>query len=221
MSPRTLMVFAKAPTPGQVKTRLAAALGAEEAAKVYRRLGKQVVGQLLGGSYRMVIYYDPPDSERAIRRWLGPDHEYLPQPEGDLGRRLVHAFRSGFQFSEHVCVVGSDVPELGRTHVERAFSRLSAPNGPDGVIGPALDGGYYLLALRREAPALFDAIRWSTEIVYRETMERARSLDMKIEPLVPLADVDHPEDLPASLRTGLLPTDAGGVSRKPSGRPDQ
>ncbi len=192
------MVFAKEPVPGRVKTRIAKELGEVEAADIYRRLGRRVVQQLRGGDYRTVICYDPPASEPEIRKWLGEkEHEYLPQQSGDLGERLTHAVEWGFGEGDLVCVVGTDIPGLDRHRVERAFSLLSDPEGVDAVFGPAVDGGYYLLALRRPTPDLFKGIPWSTDRVLEESMKQANGLGLKVESLSVLADVDRVEDLPS------------------------
>ena len=194
---RVLMVFVKEPTPGRVKTRIAKELGETEAAEIYRRLGRRIMRQLRGGDYRTVIYYDPPASEPEIRKWLGDrEHEYLPQQSGDLGERLTHAVEWGFGEGDLVCVVGTDIPGLDRHRVESAFSLISNPEGVDAVFGPAVDGGYYLLALRRPAPDLFKGIPWSTDRVLEESMKRANRLGLKVESLSVLADVDRVEDLP-------------------------
>lgn len=210
---RVLVVFVKAPVPGRVKTRLAEGLGDEAAAEVYRQLGKRVVRQLGGGEYRLVIYYDPPDSEPSIRRWLGESAplRYLPQPGGDLGRRLRHAFDWGFERADLVCVVGTDIPELDRSVVETAFSLLDDLGEHGVVVGPALDGGYYLLALSRPAPELFRAMPWSTDRVLEETMRRAHTLGLWVRSLTPLADVDRAEDLAPELRERWLGADSAGA----------
>ena len=197
-------MFAKAPVPGRVKTRLAEELGAIRAAEVYRQIGRRVVTQLSGGAYRMVIYFDPPGSEPEINAWLGDlEHERLQQPAGDLGSRLTQGFRWGFAEGRSVCVVGTDIPGLDRQPVEDAFAILSSPGGPDLVVGPALDGGYYLLGLRRPAPELFRDIPWSTGDVLEATMARAKRLGLTVHSLSALADVDRPEDLPKEFRSPL------------------
>ena len=216
---RILMVFAKAPTPGQVKTRIAKELGATAAADIYRRLGRRMVRQLRGGDYRMVIYYDPPASEPEIRTWLGDgEHEYLPQRSGDLGERLTHAVEWGFGEGDLVCVVGTDIPGLDRQKVESAFSLLSDPEGADAVFGPAMDGGYYLLALRRPAPDLFRGIPWSTDRVLEESMKRANGLGLKVESLLALTDVDRVEDLPDEFRHYRWREEDSGRPRRTGGR---
>lgn len=212
---RILLIFAKAPVPGRVKTRLAEELGEHGAAEYYRVLGGGVLDRLRGGDYRAVIYHDPPDAASAMHAWLGAEDgiEFLPQPGGGLGERLDGAFAWGFGRGELVCVVGTDIPELGRAEVEGAFARLEDPEGPDAVFGPALDGGYYLLALRRPAPSLFGLRAWSTGSVLEESLSRAEELGLRVDLLRPLADIDRPEDLPEELRPPSGPATAGGSDR--------
>lgn len=201
------MIFAKAPVPGRVKTRLAAEFGAAAAADIYRRLGARVVDRLRGGAYRTVIYFDPPEAEPAVRAWLGEDDdlEYLPQPAGGLGERLIEAFAWGFDEGRAVCVVGTDIPQLEAGEVETAFSRLEDPDGADAIFGPALDGGYYLLGLRRLWPDLFRLDEWSTDRVLEESLSRAGELGLRVGLLAPLRDVDRPEDVPGELRPSTHP----------------
>jgi rSAM/selenodomain-associated transferase 2/rSAM/selenodomain-associated transferase 1 len=209
----TLLVFAKAPEPGRVKTRLAGELGVKGAADLYRRMGRLVVDRARTGPWRTVICYDPPGREGVVRDWLGVGApvEYRPQTGGDLGARMADAFAAGFggaRPSAHgasspggapVVIIGTDAPDLDRGIVEEAFRSLERPEGPDLVLGPATDGGYYLLGLRSPAPDLFRAIPWSTDMVLERTLERARDLGLRHTLLKPLSDVDRPEDVPAAL----------------------
>ncbi len=197
-------VFVKAPVPGRVKTRLAASLGNVEAARLYRSLAHRIVKRVGAGGYRTVVYFDPPSAEADVRAWLGAERDYRPQPEGDLGERLRQAFARGFEEADCVSVVGTDVPDLNAEAVELAFELVSGSGGPDAVFGPALDGGYYLLALRRQAPGLFEGIPWSTEAVLDESIRRAGALGLTVGLLDPLADIDRAEDLPDELSVQLL-----------------
>lgn len=193
---RTLLVFAKAPVPGRVKTRLARGIGEERAAEVYRRIGSRVVRAVRGGPYRTVVCYDPPGARAEVLGWLGPDGvELRPQARGDLGSRMAAAVRRAFEESERVCVIGTDAPELDRGRVEEAFGRLDA--GAEVCFGPAADGGYYLVALRAPRPELFREIPWSTDRVLEVSLSRARALGLRVATLDPLADVDTPADLRA------------------------
>lgn len=192
-----VLVFARAPVEGKVKTRLAAGIGATAALNVYRGLGRRVVDQLRGGRYRLVICHDPPAGGQRIAAWLGPEGlDLWPQAEGDLGERmhaaLVQACHSG---APAACVVGTDAPGVDRSLVEEAFSALAA--GADVVFGPALDGGYYLVALRNPSPELFQGIPWSTDQVLALSLARCRDAGLQATLLRPLRDVDTEADLVA------------------------
>jgi rSAM/selenodomain-associated transferase 2/rSAM/selenodomain-associated transferase 1 len=193
-----LLVFAKAPREGRVKTRLAAEVGDREATRIYRTLGRRVVEAVRGGAWRTRICFTPADAREELEAWLGGHRlEFRPQASGDLGRRMAFAFEDTFaEGAERVCVVGTDVDGLEQELVARAFAALEQH---DLVLGPALDGGYWLLGLDGPQPALFQGIRWSTPEVLEETLERARGLGLRVHLLPALRDVDHREDVPPGL----------------------
>ena len=217
-----VFLFVKAPVPGRVKTRLVSALGEIGAARLYRSLARRIVERVGIGDYRTVVYFDPPGAKREIRKWLGADREYRPQPGGDLGDRLRRAFAIGFREADCVAVVGTDVPDLDARVVARAFDLVAGPGSPEVVFGPALDGGYYLLALDRPAPGLFDGIAWSTGSVLRESIRRAKDLGLTVSLLDPLADIDRAEDLTEALSAELLldPSDPSQDRNDPSEQDD-
>ncbi len=197
---RILLVFARAPRRGEVKTRLAAELGEAEALRIYRAMGGGIVDALRRGPWRTVIYYTPAEAEGELRDWLGPEGlSWLPQCSGGLGERLAHGFQEGFRAGDRICAVGTDAPGLTPHLVAEAFERIEDPNGPEVVLGPAHDGGYYLVALRAPAPELFEGIPWSTDRTLAVTLERALALGLGTELLSPLADVDRPDDVPREL----------------------
>jgi uncharacterized protein len=188
-----LLVFAKDPVPGRVKTRLAAEVGPDEAARIYRSLGRSVVDQIRGGPYRTVVCFDPPDARTAVEEWLGTHGvEFHPQSPGNLGDRLEAAFGWALEESDRVLVIGTDAPGVDAKEMEAALRTLEEA---DLVLGPALDGGYYLLGLRNPAPELFRGIPWSTAKVLEATRARARELGLEEVLLPPLRDVDTREDL--------------------------
>ncbi|TVR64469.1 MAG: DUF2064 domain-containing protein [Gemmatimonadales bacterium] len=192
-----VLVFAKAPRPGQVKTRLAADMGDEAAASLYRTMGRQVADGLRGGPYRTRICFAPPDARDEMVDWLG-DHglEFQPQADGDLGRRMEVAAATAFREAEKVCLVGTDTPAVDRAVVEDAFRQLDQA---DVVVGPARDGGYYLLAMNRLEPTLFRDVPWSTAQVLETTLARARSAGLTVQTLPMRVDVDRITDVPPSL----------------------
>ncbi len=215
---RTLIAFAKVPRPGRVKTRLAAAIGDTEAASLYRVMGRRVLDGVRGGDYRLVAYVDPANELARARDWLGETGiDFRPQAGDDLGERLTDAFRREFQRARHVCAIGTDAPAVDRRVVERAFTELS---NNDLVLGPALDGGYYLIGTTRYRPQLFRDVPWSTEEVMTATLARARALKLRTATLAPLLDIDTVEDL---VRAGIrLPGDhVPGETRSPKPHPGQ
>jgi len=200
-SVRALGIFVKAPIPGRVKTRLAAAIGSADAATLYQRLGRRVVRAATGSGYRTTVWFTPAGRARRVREWLaglGPI-AFRPQRGAGLGARLIHAFAREFAAGAHrVVIVGSDCPQVDRQVIRTAFTALGSY---DVVLGPALDGGYYLIGLSAPRPALFRAIAWSTTGVALETQGRAGALGLSCRVLRPLRDVDTVQDAHAM---GLL-----------------
>jgi rSAM/selenodomain-associated transferase 1 len=196
MSDRTLVVFVKEPRPGAVKTRLAAALGPETAAELYRALAESVLEATtpVPGEYERLVFFDPPEARRALREWL-PGVSLRAQAEGDLGERMADAFVRAFgRGARRVVIVGSDVPGVSR---ETALRALAALDAADLVLGPAEDGGYYLIALREPHPELVRGVDWGTSAVLAQTLERATSARLGVRQLEPLHDVDTLADLRA------------------------
>lgn len=186
------LAFAKAPIPGRVKTRLATGIGAEAAARLYAEIAGDVVDRLSSPSFDLWICYDPPQATAEIQEWLGNEVALIPQEEGDLGARLQAALTAALTVAHKACVLGTDVPGLEAGLVEEAFERLEEV---DVVIGPGGDGGYYLLAAKQVFPELFSEIPWSTSRVMECTLTAAESSGLRVHTLVPLDDVDLPEDL--------------------------
>lgn len=193
---RTLLVFAKAPEVGRVKTRLGSEIGHPAATRLYRRMGRGILDRVRRGPYRTVVLYDPPGSRDAVERWLGPGLEYRPQAGGGLGERLADAFDWAFREADRVCVIGTDAPRVDEALVKRAFSALEQRGA---VLGPAEDGGYYLVGLDRPRPELFQEIPWSTPGVLEATLARARASGVEPTLLRRLRDVDRASDLQGDL----------------------
>ena len=189
---RIALLFAKAPRPGEVKTRLAAGIGARAAADIYRSMASDAVERLRCPAYDLVVCYDPATAAAEVRAWLGEDVTLMPQVAGDLGHRMRCALDAALEVASEACVVGTDVPDLTAGLVEEAFEGLS---NADLVIGPAEDGGYYLLALKRPIPELFEGVPWSTAEVLSRTLAAARRLGLEARTLETLRDVDTLDDL--------------------------
>ena len=193
----TLLVFAKAPRPGTVKTRLARELGHEAAAAVYRRMGRLIVDRVAPAPAALTICYDPGGAEAEVREWLGSaPRRYWHQGDGDLGARMSRMFRRGFERSSRVVVIGTDTPAVTSRTITRAIEALDSA---DVVLGPASDGGYYLMALGEPRPELFTGIRWSTESVLAETLSRCAELGLSVTHLEVESDIDTAEDLAAEV----------------------
>lgn len=192
---RRLIVFARYPVPGRTKTRLIPAVGALRAARLQRAMTAQALAaareaRRLTGAHIEVRHAG--GSREAMRRWLGRDVTYLPQGEGDLGRRMLRAFEEAFADGcRKVVIVGADCPDLGAEHLCQAFDMLDAG---DLALGPSADGGYWLIALGKRAD-LFTGVTWSTETVLSQTLERARAAGLNAHTLSMLADIDRPADL--------------------------
>jgi len=220
-----LIVFVKAPRPGAVKTRLIPALDPVTAAALYRLLAEEAVRRTAPGpgEYERLFFFAPTDARAELEAWLGP-RAWFPQEDTDLGARMTAAFERAFRRgARRAAIVGTDVPGVSREVVLEALSALDAH---DLVLGPAHDGGYYLLALARSEPEIFRGIAWSTGAVLAATMEKARSLGLSVATLEPLADIDTLADVRASWDSlspllSATPALKDALSRAlwPSGRP--
>ncbi|MDA0673509.1 MAG: TIGR04282 family arsenosugar biosynthesis glycosyltransferase [Cyanobacteria bacterium] len=191
-----LILFTRYPIVGTTKTRLIPHLGAEQAADLQRQMTEYMVDMTspLRRSDRctMAVYFTD-SSLSQMQAWLGPQLTYRPQQGRDLGQRLHHAFSHSFGAGfERVVVTGSDCPAITPDHVEQAFHQLG---NHDLVLGPALDGGYYLVGLSRRCAELFQGITWGSDQVFAQTVAIAQRLNLAWTALEPLRDIDRPEDL--------------------------
>ncbi len=192
-----IVVLCRYPAPGRVKIRLARDLGGIRAAEVHRVLAEDTLSRARSAALErragLVVSYTGGGS-RAVRRWLGPGPRYAPQRPGGLGDRMAGAFEEAFASgARRVVLVGTDIPGLKAARFHRAFEALDRA---DAVLGPSLDGGYWLVGLGRPAD-LFSGIPWGTDVVLQRTLARARALDLRVHQLEPLRDVDRLEDLRA------------------------
>ena len=194
-----LLVLLKAPRAGLVKTRLAADLGPdgpERAAAIYRRLVETTVAEarrLADVGAHVVLCVDPPDALPEVAAWLGDDSVLAAQAPGDLGARMAGAMRDAFAAgASRVVLVGTDCPGFRATHAALAFRALDEV---DLVIGPARDGGYWLIGARDGVPPVFSGVPWSTSAVFAATRALASEAGLTVELLETLADVDGVEDL--------------------------
>jgi hypothetical protein len=192
-----LIIFTRYPEPGRSKTRLIPALGREGAADLQRRMAEHTVlwakRLAQAGDVSLEIRFEG-GTEAEMRNWLGPEIRFSAQGAGDIGERMELSFSEAFRDGmERVMIAGTDIPGLNEASAERA---LAALRSRDVVLGPARDGGYYLIALKRPAPGLFRGIPWGTDRALQRTQDAAAELHLSTLLLEPLQDVDRPEDLP-------------------------
>lgn len=190
-----ILIMAKAPVPGEVKTRLIPALGPDRAAGLHRRLLGETVARLTAAALAPVELWCAPDATDAAFCGLAATHgcSLHCQTGADLGERMRGGAAEALTRASRVVLVGSDCPLLDAGYVRAA---LAALDGRDAVLGPAEDGGYVLLGLRRAAADLFDDVPWGGERVAAVTRERMRRLRWDWAELPSLRDLDRPEDLP-------------------------
>ena len=184
-----VVIMAKEPEPGKVKTRLCPPLTPRDAADLYTAFLLDTVGLVsaTSGADRFLAY-DPPSAAEFFRQIVPRPAECVPQGTGDLGMRLSRISRGlFFRGYRRVVILASDTPHLPRDCIDRAFSLLDET---DVVLGPCDDGGYYLVGSRVMAPALFEGIAWSTPAVLEQTPARAEAAGLSWEMLPPCYDVD-------------------------------
>jgi len=190
-----VQVFAKAPVPGEVKTRLIPVLGRDGATELHCRLVQHTLATVAMARVGGIELWTTAPAEQAFlqacERLLGAC--LLMQPEGDLGARMSVAAMQGLARAPAVVVVGSDVPTMCCDDLREARDALAS--GSDAVLGPAEDGGYWLIGLSRHAAELFRDLPWSTPAVLDATRDRLRALRWRWHELPTRWDVDRPEDL--------------------------
>jgi rSAM/selenodomain-associated transferase 1 len=190
-----ILLFIKAPIQGQIKSRLAAAIGDDAALELYQRFVLDTIDTVGALAIPLRICFYPPDDGALIRAWLGNEQDCIPQQGSDLGERMESAFKQVFQEGyARAVLIGSDIPELGTLIIDEAFTSL---NVHDAVLGPAADGGYYLIGFTAKTflTDLFHHIAWSTSTVFDETLARFKESDQRVHLLPKLHDVDTKDDL--------------------------
>jgi len=219
---RAVIVFARVPVLGRVKTRLAAGCGDETALEIYRWLGRRTVDAALAvRNCRTTVYHTPAATE-IILGWLGDEMPLRVQAEGDLGRRVALAIADvAASGAGRVVVVGTDCPDMSTAMIESAFASLS---DADVVLGPTRDGGYYLIGVREPHPALFRGIPWSTGETLSATLAAAAAAGLRVSLLGERLDIDTAADWAAwcaesghSVDTGMRPVRARQPVRRDAG----
>ena len=181
-----LVLFARHPTAGDCKTRLIPALGAQGAARLHRQMTERTVAVMRASGLPVTVAFTGATKAR-FADWLGHDLVLVEQVEGDLSARLLACLDPA-----PVIFFGADTPDLETHHVRSAVAGLQSH---DVVIGPAEDGGYYLIGMASALPSLLTNMPWSTEQVLPETLARSKQLGLAPLLLETLADCDRPEDL--------------------------
>lgn len=193
MAKSRLIIFLKAPRPGFVKTRLAAALGPDGACAAYVSLVETLLHRLRNRT-EVELRFTPDDAAGEVRPWARPGWRLEPQGRGDLGDRLLRAVEAAFHDGcGQVTVIGADCPEVSSRDIDKAGELLNEGKA-DIVLGPANDGGYWLIAMKRLVADLFLSMPWSTDRVLIETVTRARGLGHTVKELRTLTDVDDVAD---------------------------
>ena len=198
-----IAVFAKAPIPGEVKTRLAALLGADRAAGLQAGLIRHALSTAVQARVGALELWCAPDvSHPFFERCAKEFGASLKRQEGaDLGERMRRAFDASFAEGAALIVIGADCPALRSTDLEEAAAQLRTH---DAVIAPAEDGGYVLVGLARPAPMLFEGIAWGTSAVMGETRSKLARAGVRFKELATFWDVDRPEDYARLQQVGLL-----------------
>lgn len=199
-----VIVFARAPIPGTVKTRLIPLLGADEAAALHARLVARTVETARAALFSRIELHGTPGIDDTFFRSCAENFAVAlrAQAGGDLGARMFAAFESALAAHSRVLLVGSDCPALTAEHLRKADRSLR--DGADAVLVPCEDGGYALIGLTRVDARLLDGVPWGSETVMAETRARLRMLGWRWRELETLWDVDRPEDYARLIASGLL-----------------
>ncbi|MCP4295684.1 MAG: glycosyltransferase [Proteobacteria bacterium] len=192
-----LIIFCRYPLPGLAKTRLIPGVGAEKAAQIHKELAEFTLKIVQSFALKKDISIEVSfmgDDLKLMKSWLGDHLNYSTQTKEDLGLNMLDAFNRSFEQNyQKVVIIGTDCPEISSSTLEIAFSSLE---DHDLVVGPAYDGGYYLIGLSKEIPGLFSNITWGSESVFDETMKHCTKDNIGYHLLEKLHDIDRPEDLP-------------------------
>jgi rSAM/selenodomain-associated transferase 1 len=191
----SLIIFARLPTPGKVKTRLAKGLGEEAAAEFYKLCAEHVfrVSRGVARDVNRYLFCSDRDDVARIRQWAGWRFYYAAQSDGDLGERIEQGFSTVFGHgTKKAIILATDLPDISEDIIDNAVRALDSF---DVVIGPCHDGGYYLLGLKKIHRELFVNIPWSTDRVLSHTLGVIKSLGLTVHLLPTLTDIDTEENL--------------------------
>jgi len=188
-------MFVKYPEKGKVKSRLSQYWNEDMVVRLYRAFIEDLLASLSGGDYRFRIAYHPRERGRDFPKEFGNTFLYMPQTGTDLGKKMHNVFNQCFSDGFHaVVIIGSDSPDLPPQIIKEAFQALEKSGA---VIGPACDGGYYLIGFGRESftPEAFEGIAWGTDSVGKTTMDALKRAGINVHVLPAWRDIDRPEDI--------------------------
>lgn len=188
-------MFAKYPEKGKVKSRLSQHWDESVIVRLYRCFIEDLLDRLSGGDYQFKIAYHPGEKKSDFVRQFGDTFSYMPQIGDDLGERMHNAFHRCFSEScRFVVIIGSDSPDLPLWIIRDAFQAIETYGV---VIGPSIDGGYYLIGFSRESffPGIFEGITWATDDVFKKTAQLLKDAGLQPYILPVWRDVDRPEDI--------------------------
>ncbi len=195
MDDRCLLFFVRNPKRGAVKSRLAGVLGEEVAVGLYKNFILDMLSTLEKGGFSCSVCFYPANALADIKEVLGAPYRYLPQQGANLGERMEHSFSQVFSagFGRAV-LIGSDLPDLPLDIIDEAFASLQRV---DAVVGPALDGGYYLIGFKKDSftPEVFRDMPWGTETVLQQTIGVLKNHRRSVHLLPSWDDIDSLEDL--------------------------
>jgi rSAM/selenodomain-associated transferase 1 len=192
-----LIVFLRYPETKKGKTRLGKDIGDRRAMELYRETAGFVADSFSGQeNWTTFFFYTPEERRKEVFKWLGDKEAlFFAQETGSLGQRMSHAFSKCFSLGfRNVVIIGTDCVMITEEDVETAFSLLSGGEF-EAVLGPATDGGYYLLGLCRETDAVFKDMQWSSARVFRETERRMRESGLRHAVMRELSDIDEEKDI--------------------------
>lgn len=199
MENKALIIFAKNPLLGRVKTRLASVIGDAKALEIYNQLLKSVHIYSEKIPEQKIVYWE--GGVPSLHPFLGDGYRHELQPEGDLGEKMSFAFEAELKSYRSICIIGTDCLELTPESIKDAFKVLECH---DVVIGPAVDGGYYLLGMNQYYPFLFQEMKWSSSSVFDDTILKVEAHHLNYKNLPMLSDVDTYQDYQLMLLKGYL-----------------
>jgi uncharacterized protein len=208
MTNSALIIFAKLPRAGEVKTRLGKSIGMEKAVEVYKHFAEHaftLADNLHSKGVDVFVLYGPGAKQKEVAEWVARDFFFTEQQGTTLGDRMHHAFDLTFASGAmQSVIIGTDVPELDARTIQEGFESLAKH---DIVLGPSNDGGYYLLGMNAPTKNVFAGITWSVETVSLQTITRIQSLQLSYHLLPKFSDIDTEKDLDKYLRRRTkLPT---------------